>query len=84
MATGGLIQMNRLMRCRQKEGTRQEFCVLKERWRRGQQDKEQAADGDTTRRMLCVSAHSNWSELNMVEPFNLLCAANEPITGLRT
>lgn len=73
MATGGLIQMNKSMRCRQKEGTRQKLCVFKERWRRGQRNKEQTLDGDKTKQM-----HSNWSELNMVERFHLLCAANEP------
>ena len=51
MATGGLIRMNKSMRCTQKEGTRQEFSVVRDRWRRGQQDKEQAADGDKTKRM---------------------------------
>jgi hypothetical protein len=54
MATGGLIQLNKSMRCTQKKGMRKEFCVLKDRRRHCQQYKEQAADGDFTMQIHCM------------------------------
>jgi hypothetical protein len=84
MATGGIIQMNKSMRCRQKEGTRQEFCALEERWRCGEQDKDKLLT--ETRRGGCPAFKPTRTRLNSIwlNVFIYCVQRMNSITGLRT